>query len=133
MQVVTDKFELQLAEIEAVFKADLEESRKALAAERELRVKLEEDMRQAFMRGVCALNLEAISVFKQGVPHPLYNPTMGADISNQLPAGLSLPTEEQMEGPLGPAPGMEEVAKRVQAALAQQLAQKLQVSQAARG
>lgn len=39
-----------------------------------MRVKLEEDMRQAFMRGVTALNLEAISVLKRGVPHAAHNP-----------------------------------------------------------
>lgn len=30
-----------------------------LAAERSARAKLEEDMKRAFMRGVCALNIEA--------------------------------------------------------------------------
>lgn len=33
---------------------------------REARSKLEEDMKQAFMRGVCALNMEALSIMKRG-------------------------------------------------------------------
>lgn len=44
-----------------------------LEGERRLRVQLEEDMRQAFMRGVTALNLEAITLLKRGVPHMTHN------------------------------------------------------------
>ncbi|GAB4820103.1 hypothetical protein N2152v2_007149 [Parachlorella kessleri] len=43
--------------------AELEEE---LAGERKTRAKLEEDMKRAFMRGVCALNIEAMAIMKNG-------------------------------------------------------------------
>ena len=53
--------------------------REKLKVESEMRSKLEEDMQQAFMRGVCALNMEALSVMKRGMPpngvHPFLNAT----------------------------------------------------------
>ncbi|GMH39831.1 hypothetical protein BSKO_07735 [Bryopsis sp. KO-2023] len=48
---------------------------------------LEEDMKQAFMRGVCALNLEALSVMKRGVPP-------GAN-----PVPISFPETERTDSP----------------------------------
>ena len=206
----TDKFEKRILAMEAEHEEELNAARTALVRERELRVKLEEDMRQAFMRGgawtakhrkelnpptpthqhtqrintphptphtphptphtphptphaptpnkvfrrrvllwmssvhvfrrfllrvsaVCALNLEAIGVFKQGVPHPMFNPNLPADISGHV-AGLATTKEgSPAKGgapsvPAGPAPGMEEVARRVQAALDQAAASRMSVA-----
>lgn len=47
--------------------------KKCLEEEAKARDLMEEDMKQAFMRGVCALNLEALTVMKRGVP-PGVNP-----------------------------------------------------------
>lgn len=47
--------------------------KKCLEEEGKARDLMEEDMKQAFMRGVCALNLEALTVMKRGVP-PGVNP-----------------------------------------------------------
>jgi centrosomal protein POC5 len=38
------------------------ETRKALVAEKQMREMLAQDMKRSFMRGVCALNLEAMQV-----------------------------------------------------------------------
>lgn len=38
------------------------ETRKSLAAEKQTREMLAQDMKRSFMRGVCALNLEAMQV-----------------------------------------------------------------------
>ncbi|KAF5839732.1 hypothetical protein DUNSADRAFT_18732 [Dunaliella salina] len=41
-----------------------------LEQEQEARAKLEENMKQAFMRGVCALNIEAVGIMKRSGQHP---------------------------------------------------------------
>eukprot|EP00892_Ulva_mutabilis_P008424 jgi/Ulvmu1/5954/UM026_0076.1 len=45
----------------------LVEARRALVAEKQGRDMLAQDMKRSFMRGVCALNLEAMQVMKRGV------------------------------------------------------------------
>lgn len=48
----------------------------------------EETMKKAFMRGVCALNLEAMSMFREGEeggrgpPPPAANPNSGGEIAS---------------------------------------------------
>ncbi|KAG1671979.1 hypothetical protein FOA52_013351 [Chlamydomonas sp. UWO 241] len=67
-------------------------ARAALLREQDARAALEEDMKQAFMRGVCALNIEAMSVMKRGAPPGGANP-----------APLSLPRTAAPPQP-GPPP-----------------------------
>jgi len=109
----TEDYRREAEAKEAEHQAQLDEVKEALVRERELRVKLEEDMRQAFMRGVCALNLEAINVFKQGVPHPLFNPGNPPLVPSAEPQGNA----GAYEAPAGPAPGAEALAERIQRAL----------------
>jgi len=65
------------AQFEAKYKALEEENKKLreqIEVENAAREKLEEDMQQAFMRGVCALNMEALTVMKRGMPPGGVNP-----------------------------------------------------------
>ncbi|MEW5303090.1 MAG: hypothetical protein WDW36_005817 [Sanguina aurantia] len=55
-------------------RSQLAEARQRLLREAEAREKLEENMKQAFMRGVCALNIEAMSIMKRGMPPGGANP-----------------------------------------------------------
>lgn len=75
----------------AVANKEIEDLRRALDQERRTRVKLEEDMRQAFMRGVCALNLEAISVLKRGVPNAQFNAASVDGAANPQQGVVSIP------------------------------------------
>lgn len=77
-------------EIEAKFNekyALLEEENRLLKekvkTEGDARSKLEEDMQQAFMRGVCALNMEALSVLKRGMPPNGSNPFYKDSLQNK--------------------------------------------------
>ena len=54
--------------------------------------------------------MEAINVFKQGVPHPLFNPNMPPVPPAAMERGVA-GMHPEAEGPL---PGMEEVARRIQ-------------------
>ncbi|KAL3133781.1 hypothetical protein ABBQ32_008261 [Trebouxia sp. C0010 RCD-2024] len=55
-------------------KAALVGANEQLSQERAARDQLEEDMKQSFMRSVCAINLEAMSVMKRGMPPGGMNP-----------------------------------------------------------
>ncbi|KAK3260099.1 hypothetical protein CYMTET_30930 [Cymbomonas tetramitiformis] len=67
----------------ATLQSELAEARGGLEYEERTRAALEENMKQAFMRGVCALNIEAMSVIKRtgggpaGPPGPPGFPTGG--------------------------------------------------------
>ncbi|KAL6765167.1 hypothetical protein V8C86DRAFT_2462408 [Haematococcus lacustris] len=71
----------------------LAEADAALSREAVLREKLEENMKQAFMRGVCALNIEAMSIMKRGAPPGGANPipVMLPPSSSSQPPGLAGP------------------------------------------
>jgi centrosomal protein POC5 len=56
------KFGVLLARLQS----ELEDARAALERETGARVEAEERFKQAFMRGVCALNFEALNVLKNG-------------------------------------------------------------------
>eukprot|EP00891_Asterochloris_glomerata_P001646 jgi/Astpho2/1646/fgenesh1_pg.00032_%23_3_t len=47
---------------------DLAAAHQAIQQERAARERLEQEMKRAFMRGVCALNIEAMTVMKRGMP-----------------------------------------------------------------
>eukprot|EP00955_Chlamydomonas_euryale_P098599 365157-Chlamydomonas_euryale.AAC.25 len=64
--------------------------------EQEARAALEEDMKQAFMRGVCALNIEAMAVMKRGAPPGGANPC--------APATVTVQPRPQSPGPLAAKP-----------------------------
>eukprot|EP00210_Caulerpa_lentillifera_P001436 g1378.t1 len=92
------KLTLARKEVEAKFNekyALLEEENRLLKekvkSESDARSKLEEDMQQAFMRGVCALNMEALSVLKRGMPPNGLNPFYKDSLQNK---DLTMETEE---------------------------------------
>ena len=58
----------------AQLKNQITDMEAALAKEVATREQLEEHMKQAFMRGVCALNIEAMNVMKRGAPPGGANP-----------------------------------------------------------
>ena len=58
------------AAVIARLEAELAASRAALAREAAARNEAEERFKQAFMRGVCALNFEALAVLKTGAAGP---------------------------------------------------------------
>lgn len=64
----------QYEETIAGLKQQLTNAQEALYREAQQREQLEEDMKQAFMRGVCALNIEAMQVMKRGMPPQGSNP-----------------------------------------------------------
>ncbi|CAG9467551.1 unnamed protein product [Pedinophyceae sp. YPF-701] len=98
------------------------EMQTALAREREARVQVEEEMRQAFLRGVCAMNLEAVNVFKQGVPHPALNANFPV-----LPPGATPVPDEPASAPPVPQAGggaaEGEIASLIRDALGRQSAE----------
>ncbi|KAK9814392.1 hypothetical protein WJX72_005099 [[Myrmecia] bisecta] len=53
----------------AALQQALADAHAQLEAERDARTRTEEDTRRAFMRGVCALNIEAMAVMKRGGPN----------------------------------------------------------------
>ncbi|KAK2565330.1 Centrosomal protein POC5 [Acropora cervicornis] len=65
---------------------ELEVARNEIARLHAERDQYEETMKKAFMRGVCALNLEAMSMFREGEeggrgpPPPAANPNSGGEI-----------------------------------------------------
>eukprot|EP00887_Chlorella_sp_A99_P007311 scaffold2.g7311.t1 len=77
-----------------------EEQARATEAERQ---RLEQDMRKAFMRGVCALNIEAMAVMKRGLPPGAPNPL--ADVSNALPTAPAPAAAADIAVPAPPAQG----------------------------
>lgn len=78
--IITNEYEEKLKDMKNE-KLKLEEK---LKKEEEIRCKLEEDMKQAFMRGVCALNLEALTVMKRGVNGNNNNKAINSMINEDL-------------------------------------------------
>ncbi len=79
LDVARSALENQYSQKCAALEEENSNLREKLKTESEMRTKLEEDMQQAFMRGVCALNMEALSVMKRGMPpnekHPFLSAT----------------------------------------------------------
>lgn len=93
---ILQKVQVARDEIESHFQcklAVLEEENSSLKSQLEDEAKardmMEEDMKQAFMRGVCALNLEALTVMKRGVP-PGKNPFPQVFLSESEPTAKCL-------------------------------------------
>ncbi|KAL0028252.1 hypothetical protein WJX79_004424 [Trebouxia sp. C0005] len=72
-------------------KAALADAQQQLRKERAARDQLEEDMKQSFMRSVCAINLEAMSVMKRGMPPAGVNPV---PIKVSVPAPYASPVKQ---------------------------------------
>lgn len=79
-EIISQRVQAARDEINGLFQGKIEllegensKLRGQLDDEARARDLMEEDMKQAFMRGVCALNLEALTVMKRGVP-PGKNP-----------------------------------------------------------
>eukprot|EP00798_Chlamydomonas_sp_ICE-L_P011638 gene11638-34347_t len=98
-------------------KLQLQSAQERLTRETAAREKLEEDMKQAFMRGVCALNIEAMSIMKRGAPPGGANPIpAGVTTTQRTPTShaqvLSIPTTGRadvsghldQQGPPAPRP-----------------------------
>ncbi|KAL0039906.1 hypothetical protein WJX77_011300 [Trebouxia sp. C0004] len=71
--------------------AALSDAQQQLRKERAARDQLEEDMKQSFMRSVCAINLEAMSVMKRGMPPAGVNPV---PIKVSVPAPYASPVKQ---------------------------------------
>ncbi|GLI68809.1 hypothetical protein VaNZ11_013311 [Volvox africanus] len=73
-RLIHEHYHRQIAEMERM----LADARHQLDREAETRARLEEDMKRAFMRGVCALNIEAMNMMKRGAAAGGVNPANGA-------------------------------------------------------
>ncbi|KAG2499165.1 hypothetical protein HYH03_002746 [Edaphochlamys debaryana] len=69
-RMIHEHYQGQIGELERL----LADSRLQLEREAEARARLEDNMKRAFMRGVCALNIEAMNVMKRGAPPGGANP-----------------------------------------------------------
>ncbi|GIL72620.1 hypothetical protein Vretimale_4320 [Volvox reticuliferus] len=88
-RLIHEHYQRQIAEMERM----LADAGQQLEREAETRARLEEDMKRAFMRGVCALNIEAMNMMKRGAAAGGANPANG---------GAPLAAEKQ---PTEPAAG----------------------------
>lgn len=68
LSVATITIESQFVEKLKALEEENIKLKEKVKTEVDVRMKLEEDMQQAFMRGVCALNMEALTVMKRGFP-----------------------------------------------------------------
>ncbi|XP_068857429.1 centrosomal protein POC5 isoform X3 [Aphelocoma coerulescens] len=95
---LTNDYEAKIAELTATL-----EQRKAeilrLHSERD---HYEDTMKKAFMRGVCALNLEAMSMFQSKDSRP--NPDTGSRRNDNAPTGAGRPPPSQYNPPSPPPP-----------------------------
>lgn len=66
VNLVKREMQAELEEAEGKLQAELQAARDQVQQSNSVRDQLEEDMRRAFMRGVCALNIEAMSIMKRG-------------------------------------------------------------------
>ncbi|PNH12700.1 Centrosomal protein POC5, partial [Tetrabaena socialis] len=69
-RLIHDHYKGQLGDLERL----LADSHARLEQEAEARARLEDNMKRAFMRGVCALNIEAMTIMKRGAPPGGANP-----------------------------------------------------------
>lgn len=95
----------------ASLRGQLLAAQRALAAEKQGREMLAQDMKRSFMRGVCALNMEAMQVMKRGMPPGGMNPNptlftmpQHADESEPQPEAIPASVQNMMSamnaGPL---------------------------------
>ncbi|KAG2455136.1 hypothetical protein HYH02_000955 [Chlamydomonas schloesseri] len=87
-RLIHEHYQGQIADLQRM----LADAHAQLEREAEARNRLEDNMKRAFMRGVCALNIEAMNVMKRGAPPGGANP---------FP--INLPPVEPAGGPAAPA------------------------------
>ncbi|KAG2440380.1 hypothetical protein HXX76_004485 [Chlamydomonas incerta] len=97
-RLIHEHYQGQIADLQRM----LADAHAQLEREAEARNRLEDNMKRAFMRGVCALNIEAMNVMKRGAPPGGANP---------FP--INLPPVEPAGGPAPPpaAPGSAPLAE----------------------
>ncbi|GLC51622.1 hypothetical protein PLESTB_000522200 [Pleodorina starrii] len=90
-RLIHEHYQRQIADMERM----LADAHLQLEREAEARSKLEEDMKRAFMRGVCALNIEAMNMMKRGGAAPGATNPPGPSAAAQPPVG-----EQQQQEPV---------------------------------
>lgn len=94
-RLIHEHYRGQIGDLERL----LAEAHQQLEQEAEARNRLEENMKRAFMRGVCALNIEAMQLMKRGAPPGGANP-----FGIPMPPS-SEPAQQPAEAAAGAQPG----------------------------
>ncbi|EFJ44820.1 hypothetical protein VOLCADRAFT_94821 [Volvox carteri f. nagariensis] len=106
-RMIHEHYQRQIVDMESM----LADAHKQLEREMEMRSRLEEDMKRAFMRGVCALNIEAMNMMKRGAAAG--GPNLASSAAPQTMEQQPVP--EPAAGAYSSAPGLAAAMARPQA------------------
>ncbi|XP_057219803.1 centrosomal protein POC5 isoform X2 [Malurus melanocephalus] len=112
---LTNDYEAKIAELVA----NLEQSKTEILRLHNDRDEYEDTMKKAFMRGVCALNLEAMTMFQCKDSRP--DPDTGSRRSDNAPSGAGRPPPSQYNPPSPPPPPAPAAALQVEGMFASHL------------